>query len=146
MSVLIVNDSFNYSLFSCLVRVKNSFLISFPEFFGQLICGSTRQNKYLFISKSGKPLETRLHIICASNPKCGDKFKISELITSFPTPSPGSLAFTILLMTTRIFFIIITVGKVRDSGTLSYLTDNSSFQTKIKNMDLLRDKDRRFSS
>ena len=107
---------------------------------------ATKQNKYLFISKSGKPLETRLHIICASNPRCGDKFKISELITSFPTPSPGSLAFTILLMTTRIFFIIITVGKVRDPGTLSYLTDNSSFQTKIKNMDLLRDKDRRFSS
>ena len=53
------------------------------------------------------------------------EFKISELITSFSTSSPGSLTFTILLMTTRVFFIVITIGKVRDPGTLSYLTDNS---------------------
>ena len=53
------------------------------------------------------------------------EFKISELIPSFSTPSPGSLAFTILLMTTRVFFIVITTRKVRDPGTLSYVADNS---------------------
>ena len=53
------------------------------------------------------------------------EFKISESITSFSTSSPGSLTFTILLMTTRVFFIVITIGKVRDPGILSYLTGNS---------------------
>ena len=97
------------------------------------------QNKYLFISKCGKPLKTRLHIIRQIKSKTRRKlenlrktcekrvseFKISELITSFSTSSPGSLAFTILLMTTRVFFIVISIGKVRDPETLSYLTDNS---------------------
>ena len=53
------------------------------------------------------------------------EFKISELITSSSTSSPGSLVFTILLMTTRVFFIVISIGKVRDPETLSYVTDNS---------------------
>ena len=97
------------------------------------------QNKYLFIAKCGKPLKTRLHIIRKIKSKTRRKlenlrkacekrvseFKISELITSFSTSSPGSLAFTILLMTTRVFFIVISIGKMRDPETLSYLTDNS---------------------
>ena len=53
------------------------------------------------------------------------EFKISELITSSSTSSPGSLVFTILLMTTRVFFIVTSIGKVRDPETLSYVTDNS---------------------
>ena len=44
------------------------------------MCGSTRQNKYLFISKSGKPIETRLHITRALNPRKACKKKISEFI------------------------------------------------------------------
>ena len=97
------------------------------------------QNKDLFISKCGKSLKTRLHIIRAIKSKkrrklenlrkaCEkriSKFKISELITSFSTSYPGSLALAILLMTTRVFFIVISIGKVRDPETLSYLTDNS---------------------
>ena len=76
--VLIVDGSFNVSYFSCLLSVKNSLLILFPEVFSQLICGSTRQNKYLFISKSGKPLETRLLIIRALNPRPGEYLKTYE--------------------------------------------------------------------
>ena len=53
------------------------------------------------------------------------EFKISELITSFSTISPGSLAFMILLMMTRVFFIVISIGKVTDPDTLNYLTDKS---------------------
>ena len=56
--------------------------------------------------------------------KMVSEFKISKIITSFSTSSPGSLAFTILLMTTRVFFIVISIGKVGDPETLSYLTDN----------------------
>ena len=78
----------------------------------------------------------RLHITRALNPRQGEnlkiyeklvncsEFKIPESITSFLTSSPGSLTFTILF-TTRVFFIVITIGKARDLGTLSYLTDNS---------------------
>ena len=100
------------------------------------------QNKYLFISKCGKiskPLKTRLHIIPEIKSKTRrklenlrkackrrfSKFKISQLITSFSTSSPGFLAFTMLLMTTKVFFIVISIGKVTDLETLSYLTDNS---------------------
>ena len=138
-----MNVSFNFSLFSCLLSVKDSLLISFPEVFGYMTCESKRQNKYLFISKSGNPIETRLNIIRALNPRQkktwkftkslrenGSEFKISELITSFSTSPPGSLAFVILLMTTRVFFILITIGKVRDPGILSYLIDN--FNSKRK--------------
>ena len=97
------------------------------------------QNKYLFISKCGKPLKTRLHIIREIKSKTRRKlenlrkacekrvseFKISELITSFSTISPGSLAFMILLMMTRVFFIVISIGKVTDPDTLNYLTVKS---------------------
>ena len=92
------------------------------------MCGSTWQNKYLFISKSGKPLEKRLLIIRALNPrprgnlktyeklakKKVSEFKISALITSFSTSSPWSIAFTILLMTTRVFLIRVFFIKLPD--------------------------------
>ena len=37
------------------------------EVFGYLICGSMRQKKQSYISKSEKHLETRLHSVCALN-------------------------------------------------------------------------------
>ena len=42
------------------------------------------------------------------------EFKISALITSFSTSSPWSLAFTILLMTTRVFLIRVFFIKLPD--------------------------------
>ena len=54
------------------------------------------------------------------------ELKVSELVTSFSILSPGSLVFKIVLMTMRFFFVVNTIGKARDPGTLSYqLTDNS---------------------
>ena len=139
MSAYFNCDSFNFSLFSYLLSAKNSLLISFSKFFGQLISGSTRENKYLFISKMENlqkrgyiynsciksKMRRKLENLWKACKKKVSEFKISELITSFSTPSPWSLAFTILLMTTMVFFIVITIGKVRDPGTLSYLTENS---------------------
>ena len=91
--------------------------------------------------KSEKHLETRLHSIRALNPRPEEnfqfykkfakkkkvsEFKVSELVTSFSITSPKSLVFTIVLMTMRVFFVVNTIGKARDPGTLSYqLTDNS---------------------
>ena len=75
MCVLFLDDSFDLSFFSHLLSLKKSMLISFPEVFGQLICGSTRQNTYFFTSKSGKLLETRLHIIRALNPRPEENFQ-----------------------------------------------------------------------
>ena len=56
-----MDETFNFSLFWCVLGVKNGMPIPFPRSFWLLICGSTRQNKYFFISKSEKHLETRLH-------------------------------------------------------------------------------------
>ena len=60
-----MDESFNFSLFSRVLGVKNGMPIPFPRRFWLLICGSTRQNKYFFISKSEKHLETRLRSIRA---------------------------------------------------------------------------------
>ena len=60
-----MDESFNFSLFWRILGVKNGMLIPFPRRFWLLICGSTRQNKYLFISKSEKHVETRLYSIRA---------------------------------------------------------------------------------
>ena len=65
MCVLFVDDSFNFLLFWRVLGVKNDKPVPFPRSFWLLICGSTRQNKYFFISKSEKHLETRLYSIRA---------------------------------------------------------------------------------
>ena len=117
--------------------IKNGIPIPFPRSFWLLICGSTRQNKYFFISKSEKHLETRLHSIHAylmrktciftrNLRKKVSECKVSELFTSFSISSSVSLVFMIVLMTMRFFFVVNTIGKARDPGTLSYqLTGNS---------------------
>ena len=79
------------------------------------------------MSKSGKNLEARLHSIRALNPRPDGKFtkslpktickfKVSELVTSVSTSYPGFLAFTIVLVATRVFFVVTTIGKRRDPG------------------------------
>ena len=62
--------------------------------------------------------------------KAGEKkvseFKVSEMVTSFSISSPVSLVFMIVLMTMRVYFVVNTIGKTRNSGTLScQLTGNS---------------------
>ena len=50
-------------------------------------------------------------------------FWISELVTSInhsqPHPQVLELAFVIVLMATRVFFVVNTIRKARDLGTLS---------------------------
>ena len=48
------------------------------------------------------------------------EIKVSELVTLFSISSSGSLALTIVLMATKIFFVVNTIGKARDPGTLGY--------------------------
>ena len=61
-----------------------------------------------------------LHIYKKLAKKKFSKFKASELITSFSISSPGSLVFTIVLMTMRFLFVVNTIGKARDQVTLNY--------------------------
>ena len=87
--------------------------------------------------KREKLLETRLHsigvylmsktcIFTRSLRKKVSEIKVSELATSFSISSPGSLVFTIVLMTMRVFFAVNTIEKARDSRTSNYqLTGNS---------------------
>ena len=64
--------------------------------------------------------------------KKGFRIQSSELVTSFSISFPGSLVFTIVLMTMRVFFVVNTIGKARDPGTLSFqLIDNSQLHKKI---------------
>ena len=65
---LFVDESFNFSLFSCVLRVENSMPMSSTWSFW-LDMWSARQNKNVFISKSEKHMETRLHSIRALNPR-----------------------------------------------------------------------------
>ena len=132
-----MDESFNFSLFSRVLGVKNGMPIPFPRSFWLLICGSMRQNKYFFMSKSEKHLETRLHDIRAylirktcvftrSLQKKVSEFNVSELVTSFSISSTGPLVFSMVLMTMRVFFVVNTIGKARDARTLNcQLTDNS---------------------
>ena len=48
------------------------------------------------------------------------EFKVSELVTSFSISYLGSLVFTMVLMTMRVFSVVNNTGKARDSGTSSY--------------------------
>ena len=135
-----MDESFNFLLFSHVLGVKNGMPILFPRNFWLLICGSTRQIKYFFISKSEKHLETRLHRPKTIKSKTKEKlaclqkacekkvfeFKVSELFTSFLISSPESLVFTIVLMTMRVFFVVNTTRKARDPGILSYQLTGSS--------------------
>ena len=54
------------------------------------------------------------------------EFKVSEVVTSFSISSPGSLVFTIVLITVRVFFVVNNIGQAREPGRLSYhLVGNS---------------------
>ena len=128
---------FQFLVILNVLGVKNGMPIPFPRSFWLLICGSMRQNKYFFMSKSEKHLETRLHDIRAylmrktcvftrSLQKKVSEFNVSELVTSFSISSTGPLVFSMVLMTMRVFFVVNTIGKARDAGTLNYqLTGNS---------------------
>ena len=137
---MFVDESFNFSLFSRVLRVKNSILISFPRSFW-LVNMWKYVTKQVFLhtikvkniwkeitqhscikSKTRRKLAT-MQEACQ---KKVSEFKVSGLVTSFPILFPGSLVFTIALMTVRVFFVVNTIRKARNLGTLSYqLTSNS---------------------
>ena len=66
--VLFLDESFNFSLFSRVLRVKNSVPIRFPWSFWLDMWKCTTKQERLHI-KSEKHLEARLHSICALNPR-----------------------------------------------------------------------------
>ena len=98
----------------------------------------TRTSSYQKVKNIWKrafSIKSKTRVKLATLQEAGEKkvsgFKVSELVTPFSISSPGSLVFKIVLMTMRVFFVVNTVRKARDPGTLSYqLTDN--FNSKKK--------------
>ena len=117
-----MDDSFNFSLFSCLLSVENSLLTSLTlwkyaskEVPLHIKKWEISRNEVTYNSYIKSKTRRKLVNLRKACKRRVSEFKISELITSFSTS-----------MTARIFFIVINIGKVRDPGTLSYhVTDNS---------------------
>ena len=90
-----------------------------------------------FKSKSKEKFAT-LREVCE---KKFSELQISELFTSFSISIPASLLFKIVLITMRDFFVVNTIVKARDQGTLSHrLTSNSLLLKKIKNYEFINGK------
>ena len=139
MCVLFLDESFNFPLLSCVLRVKNSMTIPFPGRFWLVdMWKYATKQKLLHIKKgnaSGNEITQHSCIKSKTRGKLASlqetckrkvsEFRISKLVTSFSISSPKSLVFTTALMTMRIFFVITNIGKARDPATLCYqLTDN----------------------
>ena len=137
MCVLFVDKSFDFSLFSRVLRVKSSMPILLPRSFW-LVDMWKYVTKFSYQKLKNTWNEITQHSCIKSKTRgklatlqeaCEKKvseFKVSELVTSFSISSPGSLVFTIVLMTLRVFFVVNTIGKARDPETLDYqLTENS---------------------
>ena len=137
-----MDESFNFSLFSRVLRVKNSMPIPFPWRFCLVNMWKYATKQVLLHIKKWKTSENEItqHLCIKSKTRgklatlqeaCEKKvseFKISELVTSFSMSSPGSLVFTIVLKAMRVFFVVNTIRKARDLGfrPLRYqLTGNS---------------------
>ena len=142
MSVLFLDESFNFSLFSRVLRVKNNMPILFPQSFWLVDMKKYATKQVLFQIKKQKTSGNQItqHSCIKSKTRgklatlqeaCEKKVsesKVSELVTLFSISSPGSLVFTIVLMIMRVLFVVNTFRKARDPGfrPLSYqLTGNS---------------------
>ena len=121
-------------------RVKNCMSIPFPRSFWLVDMWKYGTKHELLHIKNWKISENKItkHSCIKSKTKgklatlqeaCEIKvseFKVSELGTSFSISSLGSLVFTTVLMTMRVFFVFNTIENARDPATLSYqLTANS---------------------
>ena len=73
--VLFVDESFNFSLFSRVLRVKNSMPIPFPWSFWLVMWKCTTKQECFHI-KNEKHLETRLHSIRALNPRPDENLQL----------------------------------------------------------------------
>ena len=134
---MFANKSFNFPLFSLVLRVKDCMPILLPRSFWlvdmwryatiQLLLHikewKTSGNEITQHSCIKSKARGKLATLQKACEKKVCKFKVSESVTSFSISYPASLVFTIVLMTMKVFFVVNTIGKARDPVTGNWQTD-----------------------